>query len=218
MEGDLSPSFGAAIAFSCRPSKQDISGPAQNIFPCLALACLPSTETVPHLCRRCSLPPLSSGFSAMYFSTASSLPSRATASFQQSSQVQPWRGSSGGKFSGFQTWQPSRLRISGPGSPLALAASALVSSGMPRMSKNSSFERLGGRFCRPLAVFQGSECGGGKSGQSLAEWQFPVNPIESLWDRSCHLARSSRSHPAPGHRDRHRKRRFRPAAAAGLLR
>ena len=116
----------------------------------------------------------------MYFSTASSLPSRATASFQQSSQVQPWRGSSGGKFSGFQTWQPSRLRISGPGKPLALAASALVSSGMPRMSKNSSLDRLGSGFRRPLAVLQRPECGGGQAGQPFAERQFPVNPIEAL--------------------------------------
>ena len=112
--------------------------------------------------------------------TASSLPSRATASFQQSSQVQPWRGSSSGKFSGFQTWQPSRLAIRGPGKPLAWAAWALVSSGMPRRSKNSSLESEAADLGRPLALLQRPKGGGGESGEALPEGKLAVHPVEAL--------------------------------------
>ena len=48
------------------------------------------------------------------------------------------------------------------------------------MSKNSSLDRPGSGFRRPLSVLQCPECSGSQAGQPLSEWQFPVNPIEAL--------------------------------------
>ena len=104
---------------------------------------------------------------AMYVRMASSLPRRAMPSFQQSSHVQPWRGSSAGKFSGFQTWQPSLLRISGPGNPLDLARGCQF--GDADDLEELVVRELGGGLRRPLALIQRPERCGGEARQAFSE-------------------------------------------------
>ena len=144
--------------------------------------CVGSSGLVPvSIVRRGCRSPISTALlsPSTYSRTASSLPRRATASFQQSSQVQPWRGSSGG------TLRASR-RGSRPlgdqraGQALAWAAAALVSSGMPRRSKNSSLDSVGGGLGGPLALLQSPERSGGEAGEPLPERKLAVHPVEAL--------------------------------------
>ena len=113
-----------------------------------------------------------------------------------------------GRTSGFQTWQPVTFANNG-------SVARLVSSGIPMISKNSSFESLAADSADHLPSLKHPKRCGGEAGQPFAERKLAVHPGKSLSGLSGRPARSKRSHPAPGHKVQHTRSRSPPAAEDG---